>query len=284
MLLPMLALLAAADIAGRSPAIRAAVDITPEALLLGEDDYTAPRNATVDAAGARLVRIEARAGWLKVTGREGVREARVRGTARSSRESWLDEIQLRAERRGDVVEIVVEISERNYVGVGTFYRALDLDIELPAGIAVEIEDSSGDLEVRGTGGVSIQDSSGDMEIADAGGAVRVRDSSGDVRIERTKGDVRIEDSSGDIEIRNVAGSVEVEEDSSGEIVATDVTGAVLVARDGSGGIRVADVGGSFTVRRDGSGGISHRNVRGAVDIPSRKRDRDRDRDRENYDY
>ena len=280
MLLPLLVLLAVADVTAVAPAMR----ITPDALLLGEDDFTAPRNATVDASGARLIRIEARAGWLKVTGREGASQARVRGTARSSRESWLDEIQLRAERRGDVVEIVVEISERNYSGMGTFHRALDLDIEIPAGVRVEIEDSSGDVEVRGTGAVDIRDSSGDIVIMDAGGPVRVRDSSGDVSIERARGDVRVQDSSGDIEIRNVAGSVEIEEDSSGDIIASDVTGAVLVARDGSGGIRVADIGGSFTVERDGSGSISHRNVRGDVQIPSRKRDRDRDRDRLGSDY
>lgn len=272
-LVPMLALLCNAGPAGGEPVLRS----TSDALLIAEDDYTSPRNATVDASGARLVRIEARAGTLRVTGRDGISQARVRGTARSSREGWLDEIQLRAERRGDVVEIVVEISERNYVGMGNFYRALDLDIEIPAGMALEIEDSSGDLEVRGAGAVDIRDSSGDVDVIDAG-MVKVRDSSGDVRIERARGDVRVEDSSGDIEIRNVAGSVDIEEDGSGDIVATDVTGAVLVGRDGSGGIRVADVGGSFTVDRDGSGTISHRNVRGAVQIPRRKADRDRDQD------
>ena len=273
MLLPLLALLAA-GVAAPAPA---ALLITPDALLIAaDDDHTAPRNATIDASGARLVRISARAGWLKVSGRQGATQARVRGTARASREGWLEEIQLRTERRGDVVEITVEISERDYVGIGRFYRALDLDIEIPAGMAVEIEDSSGDVEVSGTGGVDIEDSSGDVEIMDAGGAVRVRDSSGDVRIERAKGSVSVQDSSGDIELRNIAGSVEIEEDSSGEIVALDVTGAVHVARDGSGGIRVADVGGSFTVDRDGSGGISHRNVKGSVQIPRSKRDRSDD--------
>jgi DUF4097 and DUF4098 domain-containing protein YvlB len=274
MLLPLLALLAAADASHVARAERFAIaPVTPDALLLAaDDDHTAPRNATVDASGARLVRISARAGFLKVNGREGLSQARVRGTARASREGWLDEIQLRAERRGDVVEIDVEIEDRNYVGVGNFYRALDLDIEIPAGIAVEIDDSSGDLEVRGTGALDVRDSSGEIEIVDAG-AVRVRDSSGDISIERAKGTVTVEDSSGDIEIRNVAGSVEIEEDSSGDIVAADVTGSVRVGRDSSGSIRVADVGGSFSVERDGSGSISHRNVRGEVQLPRRKRDR-----------
>src|SRR5687768_15041427 len=74
-----------------------------------DDDHTAPRNATVDAAGARLVRVDARAGELRVTGVEGLREVRIRGTARASDRDDLDDIRLTAERRGDVVEVRVDI-------------------------------------------------------------------------------------------------------------------------------------------------------------------------------
>lgn len=56
-----------------------------------QDEYREPRNADVDVAGARTARIEAAAGALRVEGRQGITQVRVRGTARSSHRDRLDE-------------------------------------------------------------------------------------------------------------------------------------------------------------------------------------------------
>ena len=45
------------------------------------DDFTAPRNASIDAAGARAVRIVAKGGTLRVTGRDGAARVEASGTA-----------------------------------------------------------------------------------------------------------------------------------------------------------------------------------------------------------
>ena len=96
----------------------AALAVTPslESGLVFWDDYTAPRSATVSAAGAKVVRIHARAGWLKVRGRDGAANVKATGTARASNESWLPEIKLTAERSGDVIDVTVDIPERSFVG------------------------------------------------------------------------------------------------------------------------------------------------------------------------
>ena len=60
-------------------------------------DYTAPRNAVVDAAGARSVEVEAGAGSLRVEGKAGLRQVQVTGTARSSSQQFLSRDQ--ADRR-----------------------------------------------------------------------------------------------------------------------------------------------------------------------------------------
>src|SRR5437763_1631 len=112
------------------------------------DDYTAPRNATVDAQGAARIRVEAGAGSLKIVGRSGISEVRVHGTARASRREWLDDIKLKAERHGDEVSIVVDIPNDDR-GWGDGERALDLDIEVPNRVALDVEDGSGDAERRG---------------------------------------------------------------------------------------------------------------------------------------
>ena len=234
------------------------------------DDYTAPRNAVVDAAGAKVVRVHALAGELKIRGRDGLTKVDVHGTARASNEDYLRDITLTAERHGDVVDVRVDIPERTFVGIGRFYRALDLDIDVPAGVALEVEDSSGDLEIADVGALDLDDSSGDITLEHVGGTLRVEDSSGDMRIDGVKGDVSLRDSSGGIDVARVVGSVTVTEDSSGEIEMHDISGTVHIERDSSGGISVHDIGGDFVVDRDGSGGIDYRGVKGTVQIPSRR--------------
>jgi putative adhesin len=237
-----------------------------------DGDYTEPRNAVVDAKGARVIRIVARAGELRVEGKPGATQVQVRGTARASSERLLADIKLIAERRGDTVVIEADIPHRGgWRALNDAYRGLDLVIDVPQGAALEVEDSSGDLEIRKVGALDLDDSSGSIELHDIEGAVRVDDSSGEVRIEGVKGDVRLRDSSGGIEVRHVTGSVTVENDSSGEIEMADVSGTIHVERDSSGGIHVADVGGDFIVDRDGSGDIDMRNVKGTVRIPGRRR-------------
>src|SRR5438067_12154430 len=66
-----------------------------------EAPYTAPRNASVDAAGAKTVEVEAAGGILRVEGKPGLRQIQVTGTARASSPRLLNEIKLIAERRGD---------------------------------------------------------------------------------------------------------------------------------------------------------------------------------------
>jgi DUF4097 and DUF4098 domain-containing protein YvlB len=252
--------------------VAATIAVTPsvDAALVFLEDHTAPRNATVDARGARVIRIHARAGWLKIRGQEGAANVEVRGTARASEEEWLDDIKLIAERKGDVVEIEVEMAERNYRDMDRGHRALDLDIAVPAGVALEVQDSSGDLEIRDVGALELSDSSGEIRLANIGGALEIEDSSGEMRIDGVRGDVRVRDSSGGIDIERITGSVDVVEDSSGEIDVRDVSGTVRVGRDSSGSINVDTVGGDFVVERDGSGDIDYRGVKGSVRVPGRR--------------
>ena len=222
-----------------------------------DDRYTAPRNATVDARGATVVRIEARGGILRVEGKRGLAEVRVRGTALASRERDLEDIQLAAERRGNTIEVRADIPEgenRGFVGRDE-YRGLDLVLEVPDDIALDVVDGAGDLEIRNVGDVELRDGSGGIELADVG-AVRLVDGSGEITVVNARGDVTIRDGSGRIDVREVSGSVTVSE-------------------DGSGSIDVHSVGGDFTVGRDGSGGMAYANVKGEVRVPQKGRRRGR---------
>src|SRR2546423_15170865 len=75
--------------------------------------YTAPRNATVNAAGARVVEVEAAAGSLRVEGKQGLSQVQVTGTARASSQGVLTEIRLVAERAGGRDVVKLDVHEDN---------------------------------------------------------------------------------------------------------------------------------------------------------------------------
>ena len=225
------------------------------------DEYTAPRTATVDARGARQLAVEGKGGVLRIRGVDGIGEVRVRGTARASRRELLEEIRLVARREGDVVVVRADISDRDYGwGDGNHFRGLDLVLEVPRGIATDVVDGSGEIEIRGVGALDVKDGSGEIDVEDVASA-RIEDGSGEIRVRDVRGDVRLNDGSGSIDV-------------------TRVRGSVIVESDGSGGVDVRDVGGDFTIQEGRGRGVSYRDVRGAVRVPVDRRSRARDLSRE----
>jgi hypothetical protein len=225
---------------------------------------------TLDLSGSESLRIAAAAGDLEVRGGSGS-EARIRGTVCASKAEWLEKATIET-GGGRNAEIAVDLPETSGWSItGSSYAYIDLEVEVPRGIAVHVDDSSGDADISGLASLSVSDSSGDVEISDIKGDVSVKDSSGDIEVERVGGDLLIvNDSSGDVEVSGVDGSVRVEVDSSGDLEFTDVGKDVWVERDSSGDIDARDVGGSFTVDRDGSGEIRYSRVTGKVSIPDDK--------------
>lgn len=242
------------------------------------NDFSAPRNAAVDAAGARSVRVQAGAGVLRVKGMPGITQVQVKGIAWASSESILRNIRLIAERRGDEIFIKSDMPEGHlsWFRGGDGSAALDLTIEVPQGLDASVSDGSGAAEVRNVGALEMTDGSGELEI-DGARSVRITDGSGNLVIKNVRSDVNVRDGSGDVVARNVAGSFTVESDGSGGIFATDIQGSVLVERDGSGEINVSRLGRDFIIKSKGSGAVSYDGVKGRVEIPdSRRRRRARD--------
>jgi hypothetical protein len=261
---PMLSLGLAAVLAG--PGARAE-----------ECRYEAAREARVDVAGAKVVRIRALAGSLRVVGQANLSQVEVEGRACAGRAEDLDGTQVRAERAGDTLRVEAELPEAGEGWGGSWWGhespRLDLVVRVPAGMALDVDDTSGGIEIRDVGALEVRDRSGEIEVENVSGDIRLEDSSGDVRLHGVKGSVVVtDDGSGDLEIEDVTGGVRIDEDGSGSIRVSNVGGDVLVGRDGSGSIRVNGVGGDFRVDHDGSGGIDYRDVKGQVSIPKRRHD------------
>jgi hypothetical protein len=234
----------------------------------------ASRTAVQSAAGVTRVVIIARAGFLHVEGRPGATEIRASGQACAANESQLAGIVLSGSRSGSEVRIeaIVPSDDRSFFSASP---KLDFTVTLPAGIAVDIDDTSGEMTIKNVGNAKINDTSGGIDIRHVTGNLTIRDTSGGIEIEDVTGDVLIPyDTSGGVDIRGVGGSVTIEEKGSGSVEIHNVKRSVLIGKKGSGSIFVADVGGDFTVREKGSGSIDYERVAGRVSVPERHRHRD----------
>ena len=233
--------------------------------------FEAERTFSATVGSGDLLQVLAGSGSLEVVGVDGLREVRATARACASHEEFLQDLRLSSDRDGDA--LVVEShypdwSDRG--GWGNRYARLDLFLEVPQGMAADLQDSSGEMSISGLGDVSIQDSSGEIEAQSILGHLVIDDSSGEIQVWDVTGNVEIEDGSGEIEVSGVGGWVTIS-DGSGEINAENIEGSVTVLQDGSGSIEVDGVGGDFTVRRDGSGSIEYQNVAGTVDVPRKRR-------------
>ena len=233
--------------------------------------YEKDINLTLDLSDSDRLAVYAAAGDLEIVGVSGSDQAVISGKVCASKESWLEESNV-VTKDGAFAEISVNLPDTNggWSLTGNSYARMDLYIKVPQGLELEVKDSSGDMLLKNVASVDLQDSSGDIEIEGARGSVSIRDSSGDIDIEEAEGDVTIEsDSSGDINASDINGSVLVMQDSSGDIDVIRVSNNVIVERDSSGDISAEDVGGDFRVLKDGSGGIRTNDIEGEIQVPEK---------------
>jgi hypothetical protein len=262
----------------------------PLAALADDCAFSADRSIDLDAKGLDVLKLDTGAGDLVVEGVAGLANVEVRGKACASQQDALAQIQFVQQREGAAASVGTRIPDIDGHLFANDYAYIDVHVRMPAGLRLDLRDSSGDLEVSGLkAGVDVQDSSGDIRLHDLGGAVNVTDTSGDIIARNIAGDFTVlsdssgdivadsvkgnaivkEDSSGDVDLRHVGGDARVDRDSSGDIDFVDIGRDAIVGADGSGGITADAVKGNFTVgAKSGSGGeIRHHGVAGKVSLP-----------------
>ncbi len=210
------------------------------------------RNVRIPSEGIDTVRFDVAAGFLDIEGSatSGVNiDAEFDVRTRRSVEEVLRQLEFRHEVRGRT--LIVET--RTDLDWGRNENAqINLTVQLPAFVNLEISDGSGWLRV-----------------ANVDGHLDIKDGSGDITLVQIGGDLDLNDGSGEIDIRGVAGSLQIR-DGSGEIEIQGVGGDVVL-HDSSGGIRVRDVDGGLEVVSDSTGGIRYDQIKGQVRVPERRR-------------
>src|SRR5690349_692692 len=157
--------------------------------------FSSDRAANFNGPVKKVV-VSAAAGYLKIRG-DATGGVKATGKACASSESLLGKIALESRRENDVVYLTVVMAE----GMGDMlsfgrYSSLDLDITVPRDAALDVTDSSGDLELSEVGSAKVDDSSGDQLLKNINGDLIINDSSGEIRVVSVVGNIEVEDSSG----------------------------------------------------------------------------------------
>ena len=216
-------------------------------------DYQEARELSLPVSGIDTLSIEAGAGSMDVTGVDGLSSIAVKATIVVPNTSEEDALQIIEEKMTlSLEEMGSEGHLKAWFDNGFFGKASDahiaLEVSVPHGMAVRIDDGSGSLDVIDVAGdVEIDDGSGSIDVSNVL-SLRIDDGSGSIDVSGASGDVFIVDGSGSITVKHVQGSVRID--------------------DGSGSIKVSDVEKDLIIIDDGSGGLSISNVRGEVDAES----------------
>ena len=237
-------------------------------------DFEETRKFSLDAKDISKLFIDCGAGYLKITGMGDSEKIFV--TAKIEMDNIdLDDaerilekyLELYLEERGSRAELVSSF-EKSHNFFSSIFSShgnvrVNLTVEVPEKMNVEIDDGSGFIEVNNIyGKLFIDDGSDYIDIKDNRGNIEIDDGSGDINIRNTKGNIEIDDGSGDIEIENIVGNINLD-DGSGSIKVMEIDGTVRVD-DGSGSISIRNVEEDVIIEDDGSGGLSIRDIAGTV--------------------
>lgn len=294
-----------------APSLLAALALAAPFAAQAQSEYckhSAPRQLSLDLAGAKAVVFDIGPNELKVEATPGA-SAAVSGKACASDAEKLANLKLTQERVGDKL-VVRAYREDKLLGFsfGRNYAYQKLAATVPDTIPVQLKVGSGDASVSGAsvlsadvgsgdvtarriqGLTAVSVGSGDIELHDVGklnvvsigsgkveahavrGTVTVGSiGSGDFDLTGAAGDVEIGSiGSGDADVRDVKGDVSIRSIGSGDANVRDVQGNVGVGSIGSGDIEARNVTGGLTVRSVGSGSIRHDDVRGPIDTPKKR--------------
>ncbi len=253
-------------------------------LAFAKDENT--RYLSLESEGIEQLVIECGAGFLKVTGKEGLDKIQVQAEIKSdglSTKKLQKGLTLTLDSDGNTAKLVSKFDNSGFMDwlfqsgevqinlTITVPRKMNLDIYDGSGFIkiknidgnTEVKDGSGELTMKSVKGkVVITDGSGEIFLNNISGDCRLIDGSGGITIEEIKGQTSITDGSGDLEIRRAEGDIDIV-DGSGDISIEHVVGNITLS-DGSGDINVNEVEGDLVITFAGSGGVYTNNISGKI--------------------
>lgn len=230
--------------------------------------YEAPRNLQLDLSGVRLVHVEVNSQTLHLTGSDNIKGLTISGRACASDKATLDDLTVTQRRSGD--QLYVEIGGNSHFSMSFFghsYSSLEVSMQLPASMPMDVSVGSGDADVRGVQQLQSHVGSGDLHVRQVAGKFSTSVGSGDVEAH----DIGSLDlgsvGSGDFKAEGIKGDAMIGSIGSGDVGLRQVAGSVHVDTLGSGDLTVHDVAGDFSLGAKGSGDVTHSGVKGKLSVP-----------------
>jgi len=211
--------------------------LLPVVVLADSCAYEEQLNFTLTVSAVSALDVTAGAGSLYISSAPNAQEISVSARVCASRKSSLDGMGIEHVVKGDTQHLWTLIPMSRGSFWTSSYSYIDLELIVPEGFAMTVEDGSGTLEIQGTGDLVLKDGSGDARVFNIAGNVRVDDGSGTLIIEDVQGDVDVDDGSGSLGITRIGGTVTIV-DGSGDIDVDDVEQGVNIVESGSGNVRV----------------------------------------------
>lgn len=250
--------------------VAAALLLAPTFAQANQCRFQAPRDAALDLTGIHTVVIELGQHTLHLSGNAAA-PSQIRGRACASSQDDLPSTQLTQRRDGDRLILTAEnpSSNGNFFSLfgASHYAWLDLNIDVPPNIAVELNLGSGDATIENVAQLDASVGSGDLKVKTVQGHFQAQVGSGDITAYDV-GETRIPSvGSGDVAINRVRGNLAIGSIGSGSTDLRAVGGNVDVKTIGSGDLRVNGVARDLHVASVGSGDVTHQAVAGKVDVP-----------------
>ena len=242
--------------------------LAPSLALADECRFEAPRDASLDMTGIHTIVIDIGHHTLHVNGSTSG-ASKIHGRACASSTDRLAELQITQHREGDRLFISTADNHNvNFFGLfGSHYGYLDLQMEIPNSVAVELDVGSGDAFVSNVAQLDAGVGSGDLDVNSVRGSFAAHVGSGDIKAHDV-GETHVTSiGSGDFTANLVRGNLSIGSIGSGDADLRAVGGNVDVQSIGSGDLRVNGVARDLHVASVGSGDVDHVAVAGKVDIP-----------------
>jgi|GEM_PF-6922198 len=143
--------------------------------------------------------------------------------------------------------------------------SVDLDILVPKGVSVDLENKYGDINLKETGGaVSLESSNGDINVGFAKDT-KIKSKYGNVEVDQIEGLVEVENANGYVSVSRITGNALIE-NKYGEVDVLNVDGQSEI-HNYNNDVSVENIGKSTViVNKYGSTDIS--NIKGDVDVDS----------------
>lgn len=214
-----------------------------------QNGYEEERVLTLDTRGIDMLSIDNGAGSIEIQGVSGTSEITVTATILvpgknndKAMKRIEDDLVLTLDKDSDVAILKAYFEEGGFFNFGDG-PSVQLDVRMPEGMHLEVDDGSGSINIDNVrGDIMLDDGSGSITMIDVGGEIEIDDGSGSISVTTVGGDISINDGSGSIKVRGVAGTVTVD-DGSGSIDVSDVEEDLIIVDDGSGGLDFSNIAG-----------------------------------------